>query len=158
ASRGLLGRFHEALASGSIQVLAPAFHKFLISCPPRTPASRFDRMQQRVTIGPLRDDETIVGLMVTVEDVTAQLDAERDLAEALASDDPARRQAASEAIAAAGHIESLEPFDAALADENWQVRRAAVQSLARVTDSGAIKSLLGTLRAQHRNFSVLSSA
>jgi HEAT repeat protein len=157
-SRGLLGRFEEALTSGSVQVLAPAFHRFLIACPLRRPSSRFDRMQQRVTIGPLRNDEQIVGLMVTIEDVTPQLDAERDLADALASDDALRRQAASDAIAAAGRIESLEPFDPVLADENWQVRRAAVQSLARVADPEVVKSLLATLRAQHRDFSVLSSA
>ena len=45
-------------------------------------------MQQRVTIGPLREDERIVGVIVAVEDVTARLDAERELALALQSTDP----------------------------------------------------------------------
>ena len=41
APRGLLRYFHEVLATGAIQVLAPAFHHYLIPCPPRSPSQRF---------------------------------------------------------------------------------------------------------------------
>ena len=34
-------------------------------------------MQQRVTIAPLREDATIVGLIITIEDVTARMEDER---------------------------------------------------------------------------------
>ena len=83
--RGLLPRFQEVLASGAVHVLAPALHHYLIPCPPRTPSAHFTRMQQRVTIGPLREGDDVVGTMVTVQDVTARLDAERSLAAALRS-------------------------------------------------------------------------
>src|SRR5215813_11804899 len=58
--RGLLKRFRRSLLEGVVEVLAPAFHHYLIPCAPVTPAKHFDQMQQRVTIAPLRDDDTIV--------------------------------------------------------------------------------------------------
>ena len=115
------------LATGAIQVLAPAFHHYLIRCPPRSPSRRFTEMQQRVTIGPLREDDRIVGTMATIEDVTARMEAERDIAESLTSADPAVSQRAAEALA------SLEDTDAdtvvrpLLAADDWRVRQAGVQ-------------------------------
>ena len=127
AARGLLERFEQVLASGEVQVLAPAFHHYLVPCPPRVPSPRFDRMQQRVTLGPLRDGERVVGVMATVEDVTARIDAERELAAGLRVDD-------------------------------WKVRRAVVEGLARDTHPEMLAALLAALRAEHRDFNVLSSA
>ena len=65
--------FREPLVSGSVQVLAPALHKYLIPCPPAEPSAEFDYMQQRVVVGALRNDDGAVGLVVTIEDVTARL-------------------------------------------------------------------------------------
>ena len=48
-ARGLLARFQRVLAEGSVQVLATAFHQYLIPCSPTIPSRYFDRMQQRVT-------------------------------------------------------------------------------------------------------------
>ena len=76
--RGLLKRFQRSLKDGVVEVLAPAFHHYLIPCAPVTPAKHFDKMQQRVTIAPLRDDDAIAGLIVTVEDVTERLERERE--------------------------------------------------------------------------------
>ena len=58
--RGLLNRFHRSLEDGVVEVLAPAFHHYLIPCAPVTPAKHFTNMQQRVTIAPLRDGDSIV--------------------------------------------------------------------------------------------------
>src|SRR5688500_14625774 len=69
-NRGVLRRFEQVMTAGTPQVLAPALHHFLIPCPPRTPSSEFEWMQQRVTINPLREGEDVVGLAVVVEDVT----------------------------------------------------------------------------------------
>src|SRR6185436_14849505 len=60
--RKLLPRFQRALNDGVVEVLATAFHHYLIPCAPVTPAKHFDKMQQRVTIAPLRDGESIAGL------------------------------------------------------------------------------------------------
>ncbi len=87
--RGLHQRFQRVLSEGVVEVLAPAFHHHLIPCAPRIASRHFTTMQQWVTIAPLREDERIVGTIVTIEDVTARLERERDLAEQLASPDEA---------------------------------------------------------------------
>ena len=128
--RALLDRFRETLTGGTVQVFSPALHGPVFPCALRVPSAHFDVMQQRVTVGPLLDGERIAGLVITVQDVTPQLDAERDLAAALAAGDAKERQAAADAIAAAVRIESLDSFSPALRSDDWRVRRAAVSSLA----------------------------
>ena len=125
--RGLLQRFRQVLETGEVQVLAPTFHHYLIPCTPREPSRYFERMQQRVTRGPLRDGDAIAGVMAAIEDVTARIDRERELAEGLRADD-------------------------------WRVRRAAVDDLSRAGDPDLFHSLVASLRAEHRDFNVLSSA
>ena len=127
AARGLLQRFEQVLVTGEVQVLAPAFHHYLVPCPPREPSRYFDRMQQRVTLGPVREGDVIAGVMATVEDVTARIDREREMAEGLRADD-------------------------------WKVRRAAVAGLSRDAHPDLLLSLLASLRTEHRDFNVLSSA
>ena len=158
AARGLLRYFHEVLATGAIQVLAPAFHHYLIPCPPRSPSRRFTEMQQRVTIGPLRADDCIVGTMATIEDVTERTEAERDIAESLTSADPDVRQRAAEALARLKEIDADTVVRPLLAADDWRVRQAGVHGLARIADARFVAALVDTLRDEHRNFSVLSSA
>ena len=64
----------------AIQVLAPAFHKYLVACPPRVASPHFRHMRQRVTLAPLQTDRGVVGTMITLEDVTERLDRERTIA------------------------------------------------------------------------------
>ena len=108
--------FVEVIDSGTPRVLAPAFHRFLIPCPPQEPSANFDRMQQRVTVAPLRHDTTIVGLIVTVEDVTWRLDAERELA--------AELQRAPNVAAAIANVGATD----------WKLRRVAVDALRRAVE------------------------
>ena len=64
-------------------------------CSPVRPSDRssaFDHMQQHVTIGPLRDDGRITGIVVTIEDVTARVEHERELAGRLAEPGSRRRR------------------------------------------------------------------
>jgi HEAT repeat protein len=72
--RGLARYFNRVLQEGAVELLAPAFHKFLIRCAPSSPSARLEAMRQRVTIAPLEDKGRIEGLIVTVEDVTARYD------------------------------------------------------------------------------------
>jgi hypothetical protein len=76
-TRNLLARFNRVLTEGVVEVLAPAFHQYLFACPPTVPATQFEKMQQRVTIAPLLDSDSVVGVIVTIEDVTARLARER---------------------------------------------------------------------------------
>jgi HEAT repeat protein len=131
--RGLLEMMQSALSRGTVEVLAPALHHYLFSCVPVDASTAFDAMQQHVTIGPLRDDGRIVGVIVTVEDVTHRIDRERE---------------------AGADIESLTRL---LGEQDWRVRRAAVSTLAR-HGSAVVNSLVRTLQQQHDNLAVLSSA
>jgi HEAT repeat protein len=146
------------LTSGAVQVLAPALHKFLIPCAPLEQSSEFDRMQQRVVVGPLLDDERAVGLVITIEDVTARLERERQLARRLRQDDPAERIAAIEQLAAVQQADGLGALESALGDEDWTVRRSAVQALAARRDAPLVDAIVAALRDGHHNFSLLSSA
>src|SRR6185436_14015784 len=55
-ARGLLSIVENVLSRGTVEVLAPALHHYLIACPPIEPSLSFQHMQQHVTMGPLRDD------------------------------------------------------------------------------------------------------
>ena len=156
--RRFLARIEETLATGAVQVLSPAFHPAILPCPPRTPSAHFSEMQQRVTIGPLLDGGRIAGLLITIQDVTAQLERERDSAAALASEDPSVRRAAADAMAEAQRIESFAEFSPVLGSEDWRVRGDAVRGLAAAADRDLLRALLATLQRDHRDFSTLSSA
>ena len=157
-SRGLLAAVREPLDSGAARVLAPAFHGHLIPCPPVTPSAHFARMQQRVVIGALQENQETVGLIVTVEDVTERLERERALAAELNHASPEARRRAIERLAAVEPVDGIGPLHHALGDDDWQVRRHAVQALAARGDASLVDALITALRDSHRNFSVLSSA
>lgn len=160
-SRGLLARFTRVLEEGTIEILAPGFHRFLICCPPPPASKRFAEMRQRVTIAPLRENETIRGLIVTVEDVTERIEREIELAEQLNdADENVRLQAAKALSNEPENLveENAAPLIDALGDKNWRVRRELVESLSRRAAPDAIAALLRAMREQHFDFGVLNSA
>lgn len=154
--RGLLAVFERVLAGGTVEVLAPALHQFLIPCPPSAPSATFERMQQRVTVGPLREDGRIVGAVVTIEDVTARVERQRALARALANGDVEERRRAARSLGGSRSAEAVAPLTRALGDADVSVRRAAVAGLA-AHGADIVHTLVETIREQHGNFSVLSS-
>jgi HEAT repeat protein len=157
-SRGMIARFERVLAQGIIEVLAPTFHHYLIPCAPTEPSKRYDRMQQNVTIAPLRENQSVVGTIVTIEDVTARLDRERDLADQLASPDEQTRLRAVESLAEDDARSSAQKLAGALGDESWRVRKTVVEGLARKAGADEVDILLRALRDEHRNPGVLNSA
>lgn len=163
-TRGALTYFQRVLTQGVIETLEPASHPYLIPCTPLKHSPHFEQMQQRVTIAPLRENGRIVGTVVTIEDVTAQLDLARELTEQLASPDEGTRLRAAQSLATAQVLEPApgastpgSPLLSALGDSSWRVRRVAVDSLAQRGDSSMATSLLRSLREEHRNPSVLNS-
>jgi HEAT repeat protein len=155
--RGLLKRFQRSLNDGVVEMLAPAFHRYLIPCAPVTPSKHFDKMQQRVTIAPLRDGDSIAGLIVTVEDVTERLEHERELATRLAQGDESTRLSAAETLGADASYDTT-PLLNALSDDSWRVRRAAVKGVSRRAAPEAIAALLNSVVENHHNPSLLNSA
>jgi HEAT repeat protein len=157
-ARGLADLLREPLVSGAAQVLAPALHKFLIPCPPLEPSLEFDRMQQRVVVGALRDERHAVGLVVAIEDVTVRLERERALARQLRDSDPAVRLAAIERLAPFESANGVGALGEAIGDDDWRVRRSAVRALAARRDASLVEAVVTALREGHRDFSLLSSA
>ena len=155
--RGLLQRFQRSLNEGVVEVLATAFHHYLIPCAPVTPSKRFDKMQQRVTIAPLRDDDAIAGLIVTIEDVTDRLERERELSARLAEGDEATRLSAAETLSDDAAYDAT-PLLNALSDESWRVRRAAVRGVSQHAAPEAIATLVSLIVRNHHNPSLLNSA
>ena len=156
--RGLLKRFERSLNDGVVEMLAPAFHHYLIPCAPATPAKHFDNMQQRVTIAPLRDEsDAIAGLIVTVEDVTERLDQERELSTRLAEGDEATRLSAAETLSADPSFDATQLLGA-LRDDSWRVRREAVKGISQRAAPEAIAALLSSVVANHHDASLLNSA
>jgi len=128
----------DVVSNGVSRVLVPALHRFLFLCPPPHPNPDFQEMQQHVTLAPLRDETRVVGVLITVEDVTERLIAEREQARRLAD----------------GTVEPAALAGAA----DWQVRAAATRSLARSATLIEVAQLLEALEREHHNFSVLSGA
>ena len=140
--RGLIRHFRRVLDEGVVEVLAPAFHRYLIPCPPQRPSEQFDQMRQHVTIAPLEENGRVAGILVTVRDVTDRLSRKRDAAERLKRPVPAD----------GGVI--LEALD----DEHWRVRESAVEEMTRRAAPDAIAALLRSVQVNHRNFGLLNSA
>ncbi|HKR10848.1 MAG TPA: HEAT repeat domain-containing protein [Pyrinomonadaceae bacterium] len=156
-TRGLLKRFQRSLTDGVVEVLATAFHHYLIPCAPVNPSKHFDKMQQRVTIAPLRDGDTIAGLIVTIEDVTDRLERDRDIATRLTQGDETTRLDAAEMISDDAQSDATVLLDA-LSDESWRVRRAAIKGVSQRAAPEAIAALLNSVVANHQNPSLLNSA
>lgn len=134
--------FDEVLERGTARVLAPAFHRYLIACAPRGSSTHFSHMRQRVTVAPLAADAGIVGVMITIEDVTERLDGELEAAAALQRT-PGTGAASPET---------------ALASEDWRVRNAAVRHLQRSATVDDIRHLFAALQRDHHDFNILNSA
>jgi HEAT repeat protein len=146
----MLNRLQRVVVDGIVQVLAPALHHYLIRCAPEQPSRYFDAMQQRVTMAPLSDGETVVGVLITIEDVTARLERERELA---AAEAPAAQDAAQ-----ASHPATINALTGALADPNWQIRRAAARGLAQSDQPDVLPHLLRVLRHEYNDITILNSA
>jgi len=155
--RGLLKRFQRSLKEGVVEVLAPAFHHYLIPCAPVNPSKHFDKMQQRVTLAPLRDGDAIVGLIVAIDDVTERLEHERELAARLAEGDETARLNAAETISDDESYDTA-PLLGALSDESWRVRRAAIKGVSQRAAPDAIAALISLVVENHHNPSLLNSA
>lgn len=158
AERGLIARLQETLASGQTWILAPALHHYVVPCAPVSPSAYFSEMQQRATIGPLETEGRVVGVIVSIEDVTARLEAERRLADAMREGDAAGREAAVRTLADAEHLADPSVLSQTLRDDSWRVRRTAVRGLTRHADRDTLVTLIQSLRSDHADFNVLNSA
>ena len=138
-TRGFMPCFRRVLDEGVVEVLAPAFHGYLIPCIPRTPSEYFDKMRQHVTIAPLEENGRVAGVLVTIRDVTDRLSRVKERL---------KRPASSNAGV------TLEALD----DQDWRVRENAIKEMAKSAAPDAIAALLHSVQTNHRNFGLLNSA
>jgi HEAT repeat protein len=99
--RGLLTIIQRVATSGTVEVLAPALHRYLIEGSPHRSAAVERMPPQRVAIGPIREEGQITGVAVTIEEVTAP-EAVGSLTHALGDDQWRARQAAVRGLAQHG--------------------------------------------------------
>ncbi|MCX7966634.1 MAG: HEAT repeat domain-containing protein [Syntrophorhabdaceae bacterium] len=151
-------RFINVIENGVVEVLSPVFHHYLIPCKPPGPSNFFERMQQRVTIAPLKENEAIVGTIVTVEDMTEKLEREKTISERLKSHNETERLSAVQLLIKEEIFEDKEIIKDVLKDESWRVRKMAVDALKRRTDVETVGSLLKALKEEHKNINILNSA
>ncbi|MCX8022468.1 MAG: HEAT repeat domain-containing protein [Syntrophorhabdaceae bacterium] len=151
-------RFQNVLENGVVEVLSPLFHRHLIPCKPLKPSVFYETMQQRVTIAPLRENEEIVGTIVTVEDMTERLEKERLISEKLKSKNEVERLSAVRYLIQEESIEDKSIIKEVLKDESWRVRKVAVDALRSRTDFNTVGSLLKALKEEHKNINILNSA
>lgn len=156
-NRGLLARLEQVLTEGAPVILSPAFHHYLIPCAPIIPSKHYQKMQQKVIIAPLREGARITGAVLTIEDVTARLDYERELAARMQEADEATRLEIARALASEEAEGAAPLLMDTLGDTYWHVRRVAVNGLVRHGDAEVIHAVLRTLRERHRDLGVLNS-
>ena len=155
--RNILSRIQEVLQNGTVCVLSSAFHRHLIACPPEQPSRHFDTMRQKVTISPVREEESVIGAILLIEDVTPRLEAELELKQDLQDPSEAVRYRAAQRLAAM-EGDSANHLTEALGDASWRVRRTAVDRLSRTADAEIVHGLIRSLKSQHANAAVLNSA
>lgn len=132
--RGLMKRFQKVLEEGTVEILSSVFHHYLI--PVKTTAGGHDGgnvpMKQHVTIGPLKTEHQILGLIVTIEDAS-------DHQHFLAGQELADQQ-----VDLLGH-------------SDWRIRKEAQLDLSRNADKSTLASILRIMKEEHQDVSVLNS-
>jgi len=150
---------HNCITTGRGAKITPKQVRFMIPTPPSKPSASFPKMQQKVLIKPLRENKknSVVGLHITVEDVTQQLEQAKKLA--IAWNNSTAKLEIVKAIAPLLEIssDSKNVLIAALAEENWQVRRIAIEALQQEKDQTLVTELLHLVRTKHQNLSLLNS-
>jgi PAS domain S-box-containing protein len=131
-SRGLIGRFQKVLDEGTVEILSSVFHKYLIPCEIGSNDGQPALMKQHVTVGPIKSDKGIVGLIITIEDASEhhQLNA--------------------------GELEPDQKINL-MGDSDWRIRKAAQLSLTENANHSTLASLLKKMKEEHNDVAALNS-
>ncbi|HKS43216.1 MAG TPA: ATP-binding protein [Blastocatellia bacterium] len=90
--RGLDKHYKDALA-GQVMVLSHRLHRYLIDMPSQVEDQSFDQMQQSARIAPLTEDNSVIGTITIIDDVTERIAYEQQLVRLLAREQAARKEA-----------------------------------------------------------------
>lgn len=150
--RGMIARLQRVAEQGGVEVLATAFHGYLIPVAPKNPRSSFDRMLQFVTIAGRSEDG---GAIITIEDVTDRF--EQNAEETLGIVDP-DENVRLKTVQRLGNRPDPSLVAGALADESWRVRREAAEAIAKSTDVHAVETLIAAIREKHQDPAILNAS
>lgn len=131
-SRGLGSRLNKALNEGTVEILSSVFHKYLIKCERKIPGNDAVVMKQHVTIGPLKSEHGVVGLIISVEDASGFRH----------------------------FIEADEPLDdnvQNLSNIDWRIRKDAQLKLSKGTNNATLAWLFKIMKEQHHDVGILNS-
>ncbi|HST23157.1 MAG TPA: ATP-binding protein [Blastocatellia bacterium] len=90
--RGLDKHYKDAIA-GQVMVLSHRFHRYLIEMPSQVEDQSFAQMQQSARIAPLTEDNSVIGTITIIDDVTERIAYEQQLVRLLAREQAARKEA-----------------------------------------------------------------
>jgi HEAT repeat protein len=152
--RGMIDRLRRVVEGGRVDVLATAFHQYLLPVAPRNPRSSFDRMRQFVTMAP-RELASGPGVVVTIEDVTDRFETDEAVAADISHVDERVRLRAVQRI---GDRPDPSIVAGAFGDASWRVRREAADAIARSTDEHAVRTLIAAIRERHQDLSTLNAS
>lgn len=134
------------LTEGINQTFAPNFYPYLIPWEPVLPCLYFDKMQQKVIFSPLKEGESIKGIIITIEDITLQAQEEKELQLQL---EIARKTEETNQDTPV----NLEDLDS----ENWAIRQQIVKQLIHKEQPEITAELIELFRQQHHNPNILNS-
>jgi HEAT repeat protein len=136
----------SVLKQGLNQVFAPNFYPYLIPCDPILSNAHFTKMQQKVIFAPLKEGETIKGIIVTIEDITEQLLQKKEIELQLEFSQNQKDIDQDSSV-------NLEELDT----DNWLTRQQIVKKLIDKTEPEINAELIELLRQEHRNSNILNS-
>lgn len=151
--RGMIDRFRRVVETGRVEVLATAFHQYLLPVAPRSPRSSFDRMRQFVTLAP-RELAGQTGVVVTIEDVTDRFETDEAEAKDITNADERVRLRAVQRL---GERPDPSIVAGVFGDSSWRVRREAADAIAKSTDEHAVRTLIAAIRERHQDLSTLNA-
>jgi HEAT repeat protein len=136
----------EVFHTGNNQTFAPIFAPYLIPCSPQFVGIYCDKMQQNVILAPFKEAEQIKGLIITIEDITQKIEAEKELQTQM---DMATKEAEmNQNISAI--IEKLD-------DDNWAIRQQVVNQLVQKKQPEITAELINLFRQEYHNPNILNS-
>ncbi len=77
-ARGI-DHYYQAALAGQISVISYGLHRHVLRLPATNPDLGFSEMPQSGRIGPLSDDESVIGTVTTIEDISDRLASEGEL-------------------------------------------------------------------------------
>ena len=149
----------HVLSNSAVKVLSDEFNREVIPCMPGNPSHCFQKMQQNVTISPHINQTEIIGFIFKIEDITDRIEIEQQMHRIMEGlTDPVGKKR----ISAIKDLFQLSEIPSGtirniLSDENWRVRKAAVEEMISHYPPDQIDAIINDLKNNHHDMGLLNS-